>query len=395
MNSETITYRRDELYDQVWKEPVRTVARGYGISDVWLAKVCRKLSVPLPGRGYWARKRAGWDPKCVPLPPIAEGVRADLTVPRRRQQVFLSRLLKSEAGEDTPRPAPPEITVADTLGRPHKLVTQAGKLLRGSGSSDGYVACYDLSCLKIRVPKASLGRALRIMDALLRALEGMGHTVEVTRPRTREERQQVPRPDVPDNATRVLVSGEWIEFGIFEVSKSVKEVPEPPKYLKGNALQSWLLSSRPMTQYVPTGALQLRITNCEYLGIRRIWGDAKNQRIEKCLGAFVVYLEVAAAAAKQDRLEREAQHREWEEKRRLEEEARTRAREEAERARRFEDHLRDWRLARDTRAFVAEARAVIVSADDAATNSNWTELLGWAEAYADRLDPLGRLRKGC
>jgi hypothetical protein len=84
MDSESITYRRDELYDQVWKDPVRTVARSYGISDVWLAKICRKLSVPLPGRGYWARKRAGWDPKCVPLPPITEGKPTDLTVPRRR-----------------------------------------------------------------------------------------------------------------------------------------------------------------------------------------------------------------------------------------------------------------------------------------------------------------------
>jgi hypothetical protein len=72
-SSDTITYRRTELYEQVWKEPVRTVARTYGISDVWLAKICRKLSVPRPPRGYWIRKRSGWSDKPLPLTPLPEG----------------------------------------------------------------------------------------------------------------------------------------------------------------------------------------------------------------------------------------------------------------------------------------------------------------------------------
>ncbi len=63
-----ITYRRSELYEQVWKDPVRDVARSYGISDVWLAKICRKLSVPRPPRGYWLRMRNGWPEKRLPLP---------------------------------------------------------------------------------------------------------------------------------------------------------------------------------------------------------------------------------------------------------------------------------------------------------------------------------------
>ena len=42
---------REELYDKVWTEPVRTVARQFGISDVGLAKDCKRLKIPLPGRG--------------------------------------------------------------------------------------------------------------------------------------------------------------------------------------------------------------------------------------------------------------------------------------------------------------------------------------------------------
>jgi hypothetical protein len=52
-------YNREELYQKVWDRPVQKVAKDFGMSDVGLAKVCRKLFVPLPGRGYWARKAAG------------------------------------------------------------------------------------------------------------------------------------------------------------------------------------------------------------------------------------------------------------------------------------------------------------------------------------------------
>ena len=62
MGRQTIRYERAQLYDEVWAEPVRTVAKRYGISDVALAKICRRLSVPVPGRGYWAEKEAGKSP---------------------------------------------------------------------------------------------------------------------------------------------------------------------------------------------------------------------------------------------------------------------------------------------------------------------------------------------
>lgn len=50
---------RDSLYEEVWATPMAKLARKYGISDVGLAKVCRKLAIPVPGRGYWAKKEAG------------------------------------------------------------------------------------------------------------------------------------------------------------------------------------------------------------------------------------------------------------------------------------------------------------------------------------------------
>jgi len=49
-------FTRLELYDLVWSRPTRTVAASLGVSDVGLAKTCRKAEVPIPPRGYWARK---------------------------------------------------------------------------------------------------------------------------------------------------------------------------------------------------------------------------------------------------------------------------------------------------------------------------------------------------
>lgn len=40
--SDTITYRRADLYEQVWAEPVRVVAKRYGVSDVAPRRICRK-----------------------------------------------------------------------------------------------------------------------------------------------------------------------------------------------------------------------------------------------------------------------------------------------------------------------------------------------------------------
>ncbi len=68
MTWRTNTYEREKLYQEVWKEPALVVAKRYGVSSVALAKACRKLSVPLPPRGYWARARAHRN--SPPRPPL-------------------------------------------------------------------------------------------------------------------------------------------------------------------------------------------------------------------------------------------------------------------------------------------------------------------------------------
>jgi ankyrin repeat protein len=70
-----VQYNRAELYEKVWSEPMQILAKQYNVSDVYLARVCRLLRVPLPGRGYWAKKTAGRPTKKrPPLPSLPEAV---------------------------------------------------------------------------------------------------------------------------------------------------------------------------------------------------------------------------------------------------------------------------------------------------------------------------------
>jgi hypothetical protein len=52
-------FRREDLYHLVWTSPVSEVAARLGVSEVALAKLCRRAAIPLPGRGYWQKNRSG------------------------------------------------------------------------------------------------------------------------------------------------------------------------------------------------------------------------------------------------------------------------------------------------------------------------------------------------
>ena len=75
IEAEPTELRREDLYEQVWSEPMVRLANRYGISDVALAKVCRKMDVPVPPRGYWRRIETGRRPARPPLPRLRPGVR--------------------------------------------------------------------------------------------------------------------------------------------------------------------------------------------------------------------------------------------------------------------------------------------------------------------------------
>ncbi len=59
----------DELYALVWTEPIQKIAPRYGLSDRGFGKLCERYNIPVPPRGYWAKKSAGKRATQPRLPP--------------------------------------------------------------------------------------------------------------------------------------------------------------------------------------------------------------------------------------------------------------------------------------------------------------------------------------
>lgn len=75
-----IAFTRRELYQRVWTEPLAVVARRMGVSPNGIAKICNRLLVPYPSRGYWAKANVGKAPARPPLPPAPENMDARVTI---------------------------------------------------------------------------------------------------------------------------------------------------------------------------------------------------------------------------------------------------------------------------------------------------------------------------
>ena len=64
---------RESIYQRVWSQPLTIVAKEVGLTGNALAKICDRLLVPYPPRGYWAKQSVGKAPDRPPLPPAPEG----------------------------------------------------------------------------------------------------------------------------------------------------------------------------------------------------------------------------------------------------------------------------------------------------------------------------------
>ncbi|WP_234187067.1 hypothetical protein [Shinella sp. NM-101] len=82
---------REELFALVWERPTSEIATELGISDVAVGKLCEKLQVPKPPRGYWARVEAGQTPRR----PALKAFREELEEKRK------SRIQARTAGQFT------------------------------------------------------------------------------------------------------------------------------------------------------------------------------------------------------------------------------------------------------------------------------------------------------
>jgi hypothetical protein len=355
-------YDREQLLDEVWSEPVQAVAPRYGLSDVGLKKLCGRLQIATPPRGYWAKLKAG--KRVPPRPKLHEYKGPALHLYRRPppppppKAALDTRLEAVLAFERQPEH---HITVPERVTRWHPLVVAARESLkkpvidtRGLPQTRGNV-------LNISVSERLQPRALRVADTLLKALEARGYAV------TQGERQ-----------VEIVMLDQTLRLRLYEPSLRSEYVPtaaEVTEKTKGG----W--SYWPKWQFTPSGRLQVLADD----GYGGKIADSDRHSVELQLNKLIGLM---ATRAVEFLVRNERQAIEDAERQRVRDIALERKRlQDAEKQRlaKLEIDAQNWRRAQAIREYL---NALEQTVERHELSAEQLELLRWGRAKADWLDPL-------
>ena len=388
---------REDLYVAVWREPMTRLAPAYGMSQFALASLCRKLQVPAPPRGHWSKLAHGKPSPRPPLPAFQpEGVKED--APRRerpaRPEVPTPPAAPLVAPVRKPvllegRPEQAVAVVSERLTNPHPAVRATADAMVGvERDSYGtirprrYPVRPDAPVpLDIRVSPGLKMRALRLADALLKALLARGYSFDAGKHEDRPRGQYGTSP-------AVVIAGERVPFAIEEKSDRKAHVPTPKEKAE---TQRYSWRTHAAWDHTPSGKLSLRIDVVVGWtdGIRKRWSDRGTAMVEESLDDIVAgMVEVGEALRRhtEEEARREAERRERE-KQRQEEERRQKI--EAARREELEARADAWGRAATLRRFVAEIQARLRDEPEGGSREA-REWVAWASSHADCLDPLAR-----
>ena len=375
MADEAIFLKREELYKMVWSEPVSKLARGYGLSDRGLGKICKRLEIPVPGRGYWQMKKKGLKMPVPPLRPTqklnATGAYIHRTSNPQREGKEDNETCDLITAEKMPEN---KITVPPSLDSPHSLIAMTQRSLTGAkADARGLKQPRARGCLDIHVGQDSMDRAMLIMDTLVKALETRGFDICVAK-------------DTPFS-TSVSVMDEVIKFALIEdLDRTERKLTAAQ--IKEKEKHPWRYSTQEY-DYSPNGVLSLRIKNDDSLNTRKTWSDGRRQRLEECLNSFVGGLAKAAIAIKHLRTEREQRELRWQEEKRKREEAERIWQEEQEKMKALDREIASWQRSQQIRSYIdAVKKWGIQKYGEIKPDSKLQQWLTWATKQADRLDPL-------
>ncbi|HEY4305336.1 MAG TPA: hypothetical protein VGM82_12750 [Gemmatimonadaceae bacterium] len=164
---------RTRLYEEVWAEPMLKVALRYEVSSSYLARVCERLNVPRPPRGYWALLAVGRPPRKPPLPDARTG--DDLEWSRAGEPPRIAATDELSAVESTTIPVPPRKVARS--GK-HPLLHDARAHFENAKALDtGYLSPTKNRRVDIVVAKEQLDYALDTTNKLFVALENVGHHI--------------------------------------------------------------------------------------------------------------------------------------------------------------------------------------------------------------------------
>jgi hypothetical protein len=246
------------------EQPVRDVPHGLGISDVALAKICRKLDVPRPPCGYWQQLEHGQKPRRARLPKARPGTRIEFVIERRE-----------------PRPSAPLDPALDK-----RKPDENGML---------YLPAAHEFCF--RISSALRRRTILILDAVARALEARGHSIAF----------ESPEPDAwGPHAIRATVRGETVAIRFFEPLLRTDTVLTPSQQAQQKK-HGWFFG--PKHVFTPTGRLHLHADGG--YRCRQKWADGNGRTVEQQLGAAALGFERVAVRVQESNAEWARRQEEW------------------------------------------------------------------------------------
>lgn len=371
MNQKIHNLTRQELYEAVWAEPMRQVAQRLGVSDVALSKACRRHSIPVPGRGYWAQLAAGRAPP-QPVLPELDGDELPVVI-RGKPEPPPEKPADPEAEAAVEAHAPAEpIPVPDSLEGATPVVRRTVKALKRARPDErGLRRVSGPGLLQLAVTTESLDRAARIADALVRAYQAHGLMTQSR---------------AADADFSIQLEGQSIPFSITETVTRT-ERPETPAERRQRESAQFIWDRRPQYEYHPTGRLTFRFDGYGN-GHRLSWSDGKTQRLEDLLNEIVAGAVRLAVHWRRKHEEREAAHRAWEEADRLRREVERQEGEERRRCERLMIRSELWKMAVQIREYVAAVeRTDVQDSRDHGTGSPESAWVQWATGIARQLDP--------
>ena len=366
-----IVISRENLYAQVWSTPMRQLADQFGITGTGLAKICARLDVPCPPRGYWAKKAAGKpviqfrlpEPKAE-TPPIVRIAPTPPPVPpapinaERQQQI------------DAAKRAHADLTVPDELKRPHPVI--AGWLAEHKTKAQEAKRERDPHRRRWMEPPPYTEtdhRQHRLLDTLFKALERLGFVIKTEQ----------------YGAVYLETQNERVDFQLREKQKQVRR-----PLTDEEKCEPWNRDRRWMRELELTGMLIFTIKTRLDAGMRIEWKDDPDRPLESRLPDIVATLSLAGpilAKQRQEREEAEQRRREEEYKRFVERQDRE---QDQKRWQCFLQLARQCDKAASARRLLLELETRLQDENERFGELTAREWLDWGRRWLDRYDPLRR-----
>jgi hypothetical protein len=284
--------------------------------------------------------------------------------------------------------AEPTIPISVELRRPHPFITATRQAASGLRPlEDGRVSVGGKQgVIWMTVTREQLRRALLVAQAIFKEAERRGYSVEAIKKNSYGHHAGV----------AVVIRGHAYAIEITELQDKVPMTPdELTEWDRQEAAKHYYewqkKPERPTTKKVPNGYLRISLPS-SYNGARNNFSEGPRGAIERRLPTLFEELERRA----------EADDRQAEEWRRREEERRIQEAQQAERERlqrvesarveRLKNGIASWRLAQETREYVAALRERLpdLSPEDVARISEWCD---WAADWAERIDPVANVTR--